>query len=114
MDDLALATIPQGRWLTFKIETYDHQGKKKTQGGDSWFIVLRDLQQKISFSTRVFDEGDGTYTVAAVIHTPGKSRQRLRGSGSGLAAHIRPMGGASASTQAELTPMARQGGDRRP
>lgn len=60
-----------GRWLTFRMETFDQAGRKKPHGGDSWFVLLRERQQNITLSTRVFDEGDGTYTVAAVIHHPG-------------------------------------------
>lgn len=65
-----------GRWLTFQIETFDQGGAKKSKGGDSWFIILRERQQNITLSTRVFDEGDGTYTVAAVIHHPGVCLRR--------------------------------------
>lgn len=69
----------QGRWLTFKIETFDQQGNRKTRGGDSWYVVLRDVHQKLMYSTRVFDDGDGTYTVAAIIHQPGTGAARKGG-----------------------------------
>lgn len=60
-----------GVWSSFQIQTYDSTGKAQTSGGDSWVVVLRDPIQRISYATRVFDEADGTYTVALVFLRPG-------------------------------------------
>ena len=48
-----------GKWSTFKITTVDFRGKVKTKGGDSWYVVLRDRQQRLKVPTRIFDNGDG-------------------------------------------------------
>ena len=35
-------------------------GQPKVKGGDSWFVILRDMRSNVKISCRVFDEGDGT------------------------------------------------------
>ncbi len=55
-----------GTYSTFKIETFDTRGRRRTRGGDSWYLLLRDYQQRLRLSVRIFDEGDGTYT--GVVH----------------------------------------------
>uniref|UniRef100_A0A7R9V048 NXPE family member 3-like n=1 Tax=Chlamydomonas euryale TaxID=1486919 RepID=A0A7R9V048_9CHLO len=60
-----------GTWSTFKLTTFDGRGQQRTRGGDSWYIILRDRQQRLKLPTRVFDEGDGTYTVAVFFFVPG-------------------------------------------
>jgi hypothetical protein len=60
-----------GAWSTVKLVTHSISGSRKGLGGDSWFILLRDRRQRIKVPTRVFDEGDGSYTVAAFILLPG-------------------------------------------
>ncbi|KAG1660026.1 hypothetical protein FOA52_005606 [Chlamydomonas sp. UWO 241] len=60
-----------GAWTTFKLVTYDTRGARKTRGGDSWVVVIRDVSQKLKAAARVFDDGDGSYTVYAVLHGPG-------------------------------------------
>ncbi len=61
-----------GTWSTFKMVSHDHAGARKTKGGDSFFVLLRDRRTNLKVSTRVFDEGDGTYTVAVFLLKPGK------------------------------------------
>ncbi len=60
-----------GEWSTFKIETFDSTGAKRTTGGDSWHFLLRDMKRGLRVPVRVFDDGDGTYTAAAHILLPG-------------------------------------------
>lgn len=62
---------PLGDFSTFKLTTYDGKGAARTAGGDSWFISVREMRQKVRLSARVFDEGDGKYTVAVVLPRPG-------------------------------------------
>lgn len=42
------------------MKTVDATGQPKTKGGDSWFVILRDMRSNVKISCRVFDEGDGT------------------------------------------------------
>ena len=58
-----------GNWSTLALKTYDHQGNAKRTGGDSWFLLFQDSGRRVP--TRVFDEGDGTYTVVANFLFPG-------------------------------------------
>ena len=60
-----------GQWSSITLQTYDHNGNKKTKGGDSWFLLLRDYHQRHRLPTRVFDEGNGSYTVWAYFLFPG-------------------------------------------
>ena len=36
-----------GAWSTFKISSLTAQGMKKSTGGDTWFITLRDEEQRL-------------------------------------------------------------------
>ena len=36
-----------GAWSTFGIATYTAQGTAKSRGGDSWFVTLRDEEQRL-------------------------------------------------------------------
>ena len=60
-----------GAWSTFKLVTHDQVGKRKARGGDSWFVLLRERRRRLKVPTRVYDDGDGTYTVAAFLLQPG-------------------------------------------
>ena len=60
-----------GAWSTFKLVTHDQAGKRKARGGDSWFVLLRERRRRLKVPTRVYDDGDGTYTVAAFLLQPG-------------------------------------------
>ena len=60
-----------GAWSTFKVSTFDKGGVRRTRGGDSWYLLLRDYQQRLRLPIRIFDDGDGTYTGAVHFLHPG-------------------------------------------
>ena len=60
-----------GAWSTFKVSTFDKAGTRRTRGGDSWYLLLRDYQQRLRLPIRIFDDGDGTYTGAVHFLHPG-------------------------------------------
>ena len=60
-----------GKWSTFTMNTYARNGAKKTRGGDSWFLLLRNYQQRVRVPIRIFDNTDGTYTGAVYFLHPG-------------------------------------------
>lgn len=60
-----------GQWSTFTMSTYAKNGAKKTAGGDSWFLLLRDYNQRLRLPIRIFDNNDGTYTGAVHFLHPG-------------------------------------------
>ena len=60
-----------GQWSSFKLTTYNGGGVRKSKGGDHWHIMLRDEEQMVKVPTRVFDEGDGTYTAMVYLLLPG-------------------------------------------
>lgn len=62
---------PLGEFSTLQLVTYDGTGAHQSKGGDSWFISVREIRQRLRLSARVFDEGNGTYTVAVVLPRPG-------------------------------------------
>lgn len=53
------------------MTTFTAAGLPKGTGGDSWEVVLHDPGQCLRVPTRVFDLGNGTYTVAFLSHFPG-------------------------------------------
>ncbi|KAG1673147.1 hypothetical protein FOA52_015258 [Chlamydomonas sp. UWO 241] len=59
-------------WSSFNMTTHDAGGARRTRGGDSWYVVLRDRQHRVKVPTRVFDDGDGSYTVVAYFMMPGE------------------------------------------
>lgn len=61
-----------GAWSTFKIISHTSNGAVKTKGGDSWVMLLLEEEQALRVPTRIFDNGDGTYTVAVWFHLPGR------------------------------------------
>lgn len=60
-----------GKWSTFKMSTFSKIGGRRTRGGDSWFLLLRDYQQRLRVPVRIFDDSDGTYTGAVHFLHPG-------------------------------------------
>ena len=60
-----------GAWSTFKVSTFDKGGERRARGGDSWFLLLRDYQQRLRLPIRIFDDGNGTYTGAVHFLHPG-------------------------------------------
>lgn len=65
------SVAPLGDWSTFQLITYDGHGTRRVTGGDSWSIVLKGVgTNNLTVPARVFDEGDGTYTVAALLLRP--------------------------------------------
>lgn len=51
---------PVGEYSRFSIQSQTREGRLKTQGGDSWRVLLKGPS---SISPSVFDHGDGTYEV---------------------------------------------------
>ena len=53
------------------MTTFDKSGARRQKGGDSWFLLLRDYDQRLRVSVRIFDDGDGMYTGAVHFLFPG-------------------------------------------
>ena len=51
---------PVGEYSRFSIQSQTKEGRPKTQGGDTWRVLLRGPS---SISPTVFDHGNGTYEV---------------------------------------------------
>lgn len=60
-----------GQWNTFRLQTYRGDRQRLFAGGDVWNVKLTEKQTGVAVTTRVFDDGDGTYTVAFVPLYPG-------------------------------------------
>ena len=60
-----------GKLYEWQLETYTESGQKRTGGGDSWFVIMRDREQKLKLPVRVIDQGDGTYSLIAALSAPG-------------------------------------------
>ena len=53
------------------MTTFDKGGERRQKGGDSWYLLLRDYNQRLRVPIRIFDDGDGTYTGAVHFLFPG-------------------------------------------
>ena len=53
------------------MTTFDKNGKRRKKGGDSWYLLLRDYQQRLRVPIRLFDDGNGTYTGGVHFLFPG-------------------------------------------
>lgn len=60
------ATVRQASY--FWVEAYDHKGRKRTSGGDTFFVAIRGPSQS---RARVTDNLDGTYLVVWKPHVSG-------------------------------------------
>lgn len=60
-----------GQWNTFRLQTYRGDRQQLFAGGDVWNVKLTEKQTGVAVTTRVFDDGDGSYTVAFVPLYPG-------------------------------------------
>ena len=67
-----------GRWHTLRLLSATAAGARKERGGDVWWASLRDASTGRRLPARVFDDGDGGYTVAFVALAPGNFTLTLR------------------------------------
>ena len=69
---------PHCSWHTLRLVSATPSGQRKSVGGDTWAAVLRDDAAQRRLPVRVFDDGDGGYTLAFVALAPGTYWLTLR------------------------------------
>lgn len=59
---------PVGEYSRFSIQSQTREGRPKTEGGDSWRVLLRGPS---TISPTIFDHGNGTYEVLFLVMEAG-------------------------------------------
>lgn len=67
-------TRPAGEYSRFSIQSQTKKGRPKTEGGDSWRVLIRGPS---SISPTVFDHGNGTYEVLFLAMEAGLYRANV-------------------------------------
>lgn len=67
-----------GHWHRLRMITANATGQRKEAGGDLWVATLQDHSAQQKLPVRVFDDGDGTYSLVFVALAPGNYSLSLR------------------------------------
>ena len=72
LSNMGISYTGVGKAYAWELQTFTAAGDERKKGGDSWFVILRDKEQRLKLPVRVIDRGDGTYSLHVVLSAPGK------------------------------------------